>query len=195
MWPIVPAGASPFRPQRQETVVINDYILAILSAPPANATEFTGGQPARWMDNLRKWLDRAAELDHGFRFDEPVQDEDNRRLRLRTRLPIASTVDFVLHTSADFDGHAPSCGGAADGDLVVHFLCVANRPAAPPSRPRGQAGTPWTGRQGLLVVDPGWAAAVLVAHSAPLFWGASAREENKSLLDSMRPGARGAGDP
>ncbi|WP_328389935.1 hypothetical protein OHS81_34685 [Streptomyces sp. NBC_00400] len=175
--------------------MINDYILALLSAPPANATEFTNAQPALWMDNLRRWLDRAAELDHSFRFDEPVQDQDNRRLRLRTRLPIASSTDFVLHTSAGFDEPTPSRAGPADCDLVVHFLCVANRPAAPPSQPREHPCAPWAGRQGLLIVEPGWAAAVLMAHSAPLFWGASAREENRSLLDSMRPGADGAGDP
>ncbi|GES33962.1 hypothetical protein AB0G60_34355 [Streptomyces angustmyceticus] len=173
--------------------MINDYILALLSAPPANPMEFADGQPALWMDNLRKWLDRAAELDHSFRFDEPVPDQDNRRLRLRTRLPLASTTDFVIHTSAGFDRPGPSWAGPADCDLVVHFLCMTDRPAAPQSPPREDPCTPWAGREGLLVVEPRWAAAVLMAHEAPLFWGASAREESKSLLDSPRSGAGGAG--
>ncbi|MCZ1005609.1 hypothetical protein [Streptomyces lydicus] len=173
--------------------MINDYILALLSAPPANATEFTNQNPALWSDNLRRWLDRAAELDHSFRFDEPVPDQDSRRLSLRTRLPIASTTDFVFHTSAGFDRLTPPRACRADCDLVVHFLCVADRPAAP--QPREQPCTPWAGRQGLLVVEPPWAAAVLIAHSPPLFWGASAREENRSLLDSTRPGTGGAGEP
>lgn len=180
--------------------MINDYILALLSAPPADATEFANGRPALWMGNLRKWLERAAELDHSFRFDEPVQDQDNRRLRLRIRQPIASTTDFVLHTSADVDRPLPPGASPVDGDFVVHFMCVANRPAAQQPQPREQPRdqtrehpcTPWAGRQGLLIVEPRWAAAVLMAHSAPLFWGASAREESKSLLDNMRPGAGGA---
>ncbi|MFI0976752.1 hypothetical protein ACH4SP_06950 [Streptomyces sp. NPDC021093] len=172
--------------------MIHDYILALLSAPPANAGEFAHVQPALWMDNLRRWLDRAAELDHSFRFDEPVQDQDGRRLRLTTRLPMASTTDFVLHTAADFDRPTASRAAPPDCDLVVHFACVADRPAAPQAQPQEHPCTPWAGRQGFLVVEPGWAAAVLVAHSAPLFWGASAREESKSLLDSTYPGVGGA---
>ncbi|MFG2533329.1 hypothetical protein [Streptomyces sp. NPDC048516] len=176
-------------------MVINDYLLALLSAPPADATEFANGRPALWMDNLRKWLERAAELDHGFRFDESVQDQDDRRLRLRIRLPIAFTTDFVFHTSADFDRLTPPHASPVDCDLVVHFLCVAHQPAAQQPHRREQRCTPWAGRQGLLVVEPRWAAAVLTAHSAPLFWGASAREESRSLLDSTGPDAGGVGDP
>jgi hypothetical protein len=107
---------------------------------------------------------------------------------------MASTTEFVLHTSAGFEGPTPARATPADCDLVVHFLCVANRPALPQAQPGEHPRTPWPGRQGLLVVEPRWAAAVLIAHSAPLFWGASAREESKSLLDSTRSGAGGAGD-
>jgi hypothetical protein len=146
--------------------VIRDYILALLSAPLSDADTLDTEPPLPWQDAIGRWLERAAELDPDLRFDRPAPSPDGHRLRVVIRRAVPATIEFVLVTGLEFDQ-------PMDCDLAV--LLLRDERCVPPET------------DGYLVMEPRWAATVLLAGPEPLFWGVSAREEPRSLLDSLLP--------
>jgi hypothetical protein len=140
--------------------MIRDYVLALLSVPLAAEPEparFAAG--SRWSDALVRWLTKARELDGGLEFELSPHPAG---LSLRTRHPLAATVTLALVTEPDV---VPE----ADGDLLVVLACCPE----------------WTVEcdGDVLLVEPRWAAALLLDDATPLFWGVSAAERQPSVLD------------
>jgi hypothetical protein len=140
--------------------MIRDYVLALLSVPLAAESEparfATGSQ---WSDALVRWLTKARELDGGLEFELSPHPAG---LSLRTRHPLAATVTLALVTEPDV---VPE----ADGDLLVVLACCPE----------------WTVEcdGDVLLVEPRWAAGLLLDDATPLFWGVSAAERQPSVLD------------
>ncbi|WP_372665982.1 hypothetical protein [Amycolatopsis kentuckyensis] len=139
--------------------MIRDYLLALLAVPLAT-------EPARFPpraqcgDILARWLARAQELDGGLDFEVSPHPAG---LSLRMRHPVAATVTLALVTEPDV---VPE----VDGDLLVVLACCPE----------------WTIEcdGDVLLVEPRWAAALLLDDATPLFWGVSAAEEQPSVLDA-----------
>jgi hypothetical protein len=141
--------------------MIRDYLLALLSVPLAAESEparFATSAP--WVDILARWLTRARELDARLDFDLSPHPAG---LSLRTRHPLAATVTLALVTEPDV---VPE----ADGDLLVLLACCPQ----------------WTTEcdDDVLLVEPRWAAGLLLDDATPLFWGVSAAERQPSVLDA-----------
>ncbi|QFZ18938.1 hypothetical protein [Saccharothrix syringae] len=142
--------------------MIRDLVLALLSAPLADTSapaRFAGGSPPRWRADLTRWLTAAGELDPDLDFDLAPHPAG---LVLTTRRPVAATVVLALVTE-------PAAVPEVEADLLVVLACCPE----------------WTGRcaDDVLLLEPRWAAAVLLDHAAPLFWGVSAAERSPSVLD------------
>ncbi|MEU8633143.1 hypothetical protein AB0C38_13300 [Amycolatopsis sp. NPDC048633] len=140
--------------------MIRDYLLALLSVPLASESEparFATSAP--WADLLTRWLARARELDARLDFDLSPHPAG---LSLRTRHPLAATVTLALVTEPDV---VPE----ADSDLLVVLACCPQ----------------WTTEcdDDVLLVEPRWAAGLLLDDATPLFWGVSAAERQPSVLD------------
>lgn len=140
--------------------MIRDYMLALLSVPLASESapaRFATGAP--WTDILARWLIRARELDPSLDFE---LSRHSAGLSLRTRSPLAATVTLALVTSPDV---VPE----VDGLLVLVACCPQ-----------------WTTEcdDDVLLVEPRWAAALLLDDATPLFWGVSAAEHQPSVLDA-----------
>lgn len=138
--------------------MIRDYMLALLSVPLASESApagFAVGEP--WADLLAHWLTRARELDRSLDFD---LSRHPAGLSLRTRHPLAATVTLAVMTEPDV---VPE----VDGLLVLVACCPQ-----------------WTAECDGLLVEPRWAAALLLDDAAPLFWGVSAAERQPSVLDA-----------
>ncbi|WP_284750339.1 hypothetical protein [Amycolatopsis sp. RTGN1] len=141
--------------------MIRDYLLALLSVPlAAESAPARFATDAPWDDILARWLTRARELDGRLDFDLSPHPAG---LSLRTRHPLAATVTLALVTEPDV---VPE----ADGDLLVVLACCPQ----------------WTIEcdDGVLLVEPRWAAGLLLDDAAPLFWGVSAAERQPSVLDA-----------
>ncbi len=143
--------------------MIRDYLLALLAVPLASESapaRFATGSSTYWGDVLALWLTRARELDRGLDFD---LSQHPAGLSLRTRNPLAATVTFALVTEPDV---VPE----ADGDLLVLLACCPQ----------------WTTEcdGDVLLVEPRWAAGLLLDDATPLFWGVSAAEQQPSVLDA-----------
>ncbi|MFJ7212997.1 hypothetical protein [Amycolatopsis sp. NPDC098790] len=143
--------------------MIRDYVLALLSVPLAAESEparFASGSPTQWGEALAGWLARARQLDGGLDFDVSPHPAG---LTLRTRLPLAANVTLALVTE-------PDAVPEADGDLLVVLACCPE----------------WTFECSgdVLVVEPRWAAGLLLDDATPLFWGVSAAEQQPSVLDA-----------
>jgi hypothetical protein len=141
--------------------MIRDYMLALLSvplAPESAPAGFATGAP--WADVLARWLTRAGELDRSLDFDLSPHPAG---LSLRTRRPLAATVTLALVTEPDV---VPE----ADSDLLVLLACCPQ----------------WTTEcdGDVLLVEPRWAAALLLDDATPLFWGVSSAERHPSVLDA-----------
>ena len=108
---------------------------------------------------MARWLTRARELDRSLDFD---LSRHPAGLSLRTRHPLAATVTLALVTEPDV---VPE----VDGLLVLVACCPQ-----------------WTIVCGddVLLVEPRWAAGLLLDDAAPLFWGVSAAERQPSVLDA-----------
>ena len=140
--------------------MIRDYMLALLSVPLASESA-----PARfftrapWADVLARWLIRARQLDPSLDFE---LSRHPAGLSLRTWRPLAATVTLALVTEPDV---VPK----VDGLLVLVACCPQ-----------------WTAEcdGDVLLVEPRWAAALLLDDAAPLFWGVSAAERQPSVLDA-----------
>jgi hypothetical protein len=142
--------------------MIRDYMLALLSVPLASESapaRFATGSPAQWGDILARWLTRARELDRCLDFD---LSRHPAGLSLRMRRPLADTVTLALATE-------PDVVPAAGGDLLVVLACCPQ----------------WTIECGddVLLVEPRWAASLLLDDATPLFWGVAAAECGPSILD------------
>jgi hypothetical protein len=148
--------------------MIRDYMLALLSVPLAAESapaRFATGSPAQsspahWGDVLARWLTRARELDGGLDFE---LSRHPAGLSLRTRHPLAATVTLAMVTEPDV---VPE----ADSDLLVLLACCPQ----------------WTteGDGDVLLVEPRWAAGLLLDDATPLFWGVAAAERQPSVLDA-----------
>ncbi|MEV6877813.1 hypothetical protein [Amycolatopsis sp. NPDC051128] len=141
--------------------MIRDYVLALLSVPLAAESEPARFAPgAQWSDVLVRWLAKARELDGGPDFELSPHPAG---LSLTMRHPVAATVTFALMTEPDV---VPE----ADGDLLVVLACCPE----------------WTVEcdGDVLLVDPRWAAGLLLDDATPLFWGVSAGERQPSVLDA-----------
>ena len=140
--------------------MIRDYLLALLSVPLASESapaRFAADGP--WADVLTRWLAKARELDGSLDFDLSPHAAG---LSLRTRHPVAATVTLALVTE-------PDAVPAADSDLLVLLACC-------PQWTKEVAGD-------VLLVEPRWAAGLLLDDATPLFWGVSAAERQPSVLD------------
>ena len=140
--------------------MIRDYMLALLSVPLASESapaRFATGAP--WADILARWLIRARELDPSLDFE---LSRHSAGLSLRTRRPLAATVTLALVTEPDV---VPE----VDGLLLLVACCPQ-----------------WTTEcdGDVLLVEPRWAAGLLLDDAAPLFWGVSAAERQPSVLDA-----------
>lgn len=140
--------------------MIRDYVLALLSVPLAAESEparfATGSQ---WSGTLTRWLTKARDLDSGLDF---ALSPHAAGLSLRMRHPLAATVTVALVTEPDV---VPE----VDSDLLVVLACCPE----------------WTVEcdGDVLLVEPRWAAGLLLDDATPLFWGVSAAERQPSVLD------------
>ena len=144
--------------------MIRDYMLALLSVPLASESapaRFATGSPAHWGDVLARWLTRARELDRSLDFD---LSRHPAGLSLRTRHPLEATVTLAVVTEPDV---VPE----ADGGPLVLLACCPQ----------------WTTEcdDDVLLVEPRWAAGLLLDDAAPLFWGVAAAERHPSVLDGL----------
>lgn len=140
--------------------MIRDYMLALLSVPLATESApagFATGAP--WADILARWLSRARELDRSLDFDLAPHPAG---LSLRTRHPLAATATLAVVTEPDV---VPE----VDGFLVLLACCPQ-----------------WTTEcdGDVLLVEPRWAAGLLLDDATPLFWGVAAAEQHPSVLDA-----------